>query len=227
MLPFTHSEFLDIFASYNEAVWPSQVVAYVLAAAMLASLVVGAQLRGRIIAAGLALMWLWTGFAYHWLQFTAINKAAWAFGALFVVQGLLFLVASARGMLNFGSDAPGVSRVLGWGLIAYATVLYPLLGQILGPGYPQAPMFGITPCPVTLFTFGLLLLASPPVSRWLLVVPVIWSLVGGSAAFLLQVPQDWPLLLSGASAFLIARSARASALRPASSGPEVWRAEVQ
>lgn len=214
MLPFTHAQFLNVFASYNVAVWPSQVVAYVLAAVMLASLFAGAHLRGRIIAAGLGLMWLWTGVAYHWLQFTAINSAAWVFGGLFVVQGLLFVLASARGMLNFGSDAPGVSRAVGWGLIAYATVLYPLLGQILGPGYPQTPMFGITPCPVTLFTFGLLLLASAPVSRWLLVVPVLWLLVGGSAAFLLQVPQDWPLLLSGASVVLIARSARASALRP-------------
>jgi hypothetical protein len=39
-------------------------------------------------------------------------------------------------------------------------------------------MFGVTPCPVTIFTFGLLL-------------------VGGSAAVLLQVPQDWLLLVSG------------------------------
>ena len=28
-------------------------------------------------------------------------------------------------------------------------------------------------------------------------MPLLWSLVGGSAAFLLQVPQDWALLLSG------------------------------
>jgi hypothetical protein len=26
------------------------------------------------------------------------------------------------------------------------------------------------------------------------VVPGAWSLIGGSAAFLLDVPQDWPLL---------------------------------
>ncbi len=113
----------------------SLVVAYVLAAAMLASLVVDTAFRGRVIAAGLALMWLWTGIAYHWLHFTAINNAAWAFGGLFVVQGLLFLLASARGMLSYDAQPPMVSRLLGWGLIAYATLLYPMLGQILGPGY--------------------------------------------------------------------------------------------
>jgi len=215
MLPFTHAQFLDVFATYNMAVWPSQIAAYALAAAMLGSLaLVGPRLRGPIIAAGLGLMWLWTGIAYHWLQFTVINSAAWAFGALFVLQGLLFVFASVRGLLSFDSESRRPSRWIGWGLIAYATLVYPVLGQTLGPGYPQIPMFGITPCPVTLFTFGVLLLATGPVASWLLVIPVIWSLVGGSAAFLLQVPQDWPLLLSGASVFLIARKGRAARLHP-------------
>jgi hypothetical protein len=43
----------------------------------------------------------------------------------------------------------------------------------------------------------MLLLTTGPVPRWLLVIPVIWSLIGGSAAILLHVPQDWLLLLSG------------------------------
>ena len=58
-------------------------------------------------------------------------------------------------------------------------------------------MFGVTPCPVTIFTFGMLLLTVRPVPRWLFVIPFIWSLIGGSAAILLQVPQDWLLLASG------------------------------
>ncbi len=215
MLPFTHAQFLEVFAAYNVAVWPSQVVAYVLAAVMLGSLaVLTPTWRGRIIAGGLSLMWLWTGIAYHWTQFTTINKAAWAFGALFALQGIFFLLASARGMLIFERAGPRLSRSVGWGLIAYAAIVYPLLGATVGPGYPEMPMFGITPCPVTLFTFGLLMLASGPVPRWMLLIPVIWSLVGGSAAFLLHVPQDWPLLLSGASVFLMARKARRPALRP-------------
>ena len=106
MLPFTHAQFLEVFARYNAAVWPSQESAYGRAAAMLASLVADARARGRISAAGLALMWLWTGIAYHWVQFTAINKAAWAFGGLFAVQGLLFVVAAARGTLRVGCPGP-------------------------------------------------------------------------------------------------------------------------
>jgi Family of unknown function (DUF6064) len=58
-------------------------------------------------------------------------------------------------------------------------------------------MFGVTPCPVTIFTFGMLLATVPPISPWLLVIPFVWSLIGGSAAILLHVPQDWFLLASG------------------------------
>lgn len=209
MLPFTHTQFLEVFATYNLAVWPIQVVVYALAAAMVAALrFAGPGFRSRLMAGGLGLMWLWTGFAYHWLQFTVINKAAWAFGALFIFQGLLFASAAVRGTLLFEAPISRFSRWIGWGLIAYATILYPVLGQVLSPGYPQAPMFGITPCPLTLFTFGVLLLASKPVSPRLLVIPAIWSLVGGSAAFLLRVPQDWPLFISGVVAFIIARMHR-------------------
>jgi hypothetical protein len=78
-----------------------------------------------------------------------------------------------------------------------------LIGFGTGHRYPGMPMFGITPCPVTIFTFGLLLLTTPQVSRWLLPIPFIWSLIGGSAAFLLGVPQDWPLLLSGIAVLLL------------------------
>jgi hypothetical protein len=66
-----------------------------------------------------------------------------------------------------------------------------------GSGYPAMPMFGIAPCPVTIFTFGVLMLARGHVQLWLLAVPVTWSLIGGTAAFLLRVPQDGFLLVSG------------------------------
>ncbi len=78
-------------------------------------------------------------------------------------------------------------------------------------------MFGITPCPVTLFTFGLLLLTTRTVPRRLLVIPFLWSLVGGSAAMLLGMPQDWPLLFSGiaTTAILLTRDRARPAAVPA------------
>ncbi|CAG1019128.1 hypothetical protein BURC_03984 [Burkholderiaceae bacterium] len=37
MLPFTREEFVGVFIEYNLAVWPVQILAYVLGIAMLAS----------------------------------------------------------------------------------------------------------------------------------------------------------------------------------------------
>lgn len=205
MLPFSYEQFLQVFALYNENIFPAQFGAYLLGALMLVALFTGAA---RPVGIGLGLMWLWTGLGYHWLHFTAINKAAWAFGAIFVVQGLLFLHASVVSRrLQFGTGS-GAIGLMGWAYIVYAAVIYPLLGMWTGHAYPQMPMFGVTPCPVTIFTFGLLLLASPRPPLWLLPIPLVWSLIGGSAAFLLQVPQDWFLLVSGVAVIPIAMAQR-------------------
>ncbi len=204
MLPFTREQFLGVFADYNTAVWPAQVAAYVLGLIVVAALLRPSPVGHRVVASVLAAMWVWTGVAYHGFFFAQINPVALVFGALFVVQGVLFVIAGvARRRLVFGHSAGFVS-VLGWVLVVYAAVLYPLLGQSTGHAYPAQPMFGITPCPVTIFTFGVLLLTTAPVPRWLLIIPLAWSFVGGSAAFMLGVPQDWPLLFSGLSLLLLA-----------------------
>lgn len=207
MLPFTRASFLAVFADYNLAVWPMQWLAYAMGLGMAAAVLRPSPAGSRLVSAGLALMWAWTGIAYHAIFFSPINRAALGFGALFVLQGALFAYAGVvRRRLVFGAPA-GLARWLGWGLVAYA-LLYPLLGAWAGPGYPELPMFGITPCPLTLFSFGLLLLTTQPLPRGLLAIPLAWSLIGGSAAFLLDIPQDGPLLFSGLAVVLVLRRGR-------------------
>lgn len=196
MLPFTHDQFIGVFAGYNEAVWPAQVVANLAAVLALVAIALRRPWSGRVVAWVLALMWAWTGVAYHGLHFSTINAAARLFAGAFVLQALALSWWAWRRPpeLAFGL---GLQRGVGLALIAYAMAAYPVLGLALGLRYPAMPTFGITPCPLTLFTFGVLLLARSATPLWLLVIPVLWSLVGGSAAFLLRVPQDWVLLFSG------------------------------
>lgn len=203
MLPFTVDQFFALFGAYNEAVWPVQILSYVLGVAMVVLVIRPSRAGGRFIGLALAVMWVWTGIAYHGLFFSSINKAALPFGVLFVVQGgLLFIETVWRGCMAFGMGR-GPAAWLGWTFVIYAAAIYPLLGMWMGHRYPEMPMFGISPCPVTIFTFGLLLLTTSPVSRWMFVIPVLWSLVGGSAAILLGVTQDWLLLFSGVAVPLI------------------------
>jgi hypothetical protein len=197
MLPFSRDQFLAVFVAYNDAIWPAQVAAYLLGAVAVALALRPAAWSGRVVAAILAAMWLWTGIAYHVVFFTAINRPAYGFGGLFVVEAALFAwwgVVGDRLRFGFRPDVPGWAGIA---LAVYAAILYPLIAIAGGHAYPAMPVFGVTPCPVTLFTFGLLLLTRAPVPRWLLVIPFVWSLIGGSAAVLLGIASDWVLLVSG------------------------------
>jgi hypothetical protein len=197
MLPFTSEQFLGVFVNYNNALWPIQIAAYVLGAVSIASLFRRTRTADRVIAGILAAMWLWTGIAYHALSFSVINKAAYIFAALFIVEGCYLVYAGVyRDQIRFGLR-PLLATAVGISLMAYTAIAYPLIAVATGHRYPEMPMFGVTPCPVTIFTFGMLLLTLRPVPSWLFVIPFVWSLIGGSAAILLNVPQDWLLLVSG------------------------------
>ena len=175
----------------------AQIAAYLLGGIAVALLLRKTPLSDRVVAAILAVMWLWTGVGYHGRWFSAINKAAFLFAALYIVQGCYLIYAGVyRRQLRFGISW-GLATWAGAAFVAYTAIVYPLIGMATGHRYPEMPMFGVTPCPVTIFTFGMLLLTIGPVPRWLLVIPAVWSLIGGSAAILLNVPQDWLLLLSG------------------------------
>jgi Family of unknown function (DUF6064) len=196
MLPFSREQFSAIFVHYNAGVWPAQLVAALVGVLVVAALARPSRAGGRVIGVGLAAMWAWTGVVYHGLHFSAINPAAPVFAALFVIEGAALFHAAAADRLR-PVPTRGRAAWLGWAFVAYAAVAYPMIGVATGHAYAAMPMFGITPCPVTIFTFGVLLLVGASVPWWLWVIPFVWSLIGGSAAFLLGVPQDWLLLLSG------------------------------
>jgi hypothetical protein len=66
------------------------------------------------------------------------------------------------------------------------------------------PTFG-APCPITIFTVGMLLLTVSPVPRSVFVAPAVWGLIGGSSAtFQLGVYEDAGLLIAGVIALVAA-----------------------
>lgn len=212
MLPFTREQFFEVFGAYNAAVWPAQWLAYGLGAVAVAAVLRASAPASRVVAAILAVMWCWTGIVYHGLFFSSINGAARLFALLFVLQGVAFVVEGVVRRRLFFAVRRDAWGAIGGALVAYAAVLYPLIGSVAGHAADRLPMFGITPCPVTIFTAGLMLLARPPLPARLVVIPALWSLIGGSAALLLGVPQDWMLPVAGV---LLAASLRRKAVGPA------------
>jgi uncharacterized protein DUF6064 len=195
-LPFTPQQFFAVFARYNEVVWPMQIVLN--AAALLC---IGLLFRPSVWASRtsyliLSLLWAWMAIAYHFAFFSSINPAAWVFGAIFLLGSIAFAwTGVARAGVSF-RPVPGTRAIVGATLIAFALVLYPVIGYSVGHRYPSAPTFGL-PCPTTIFTLGLLLFSVKPVARWVFGVPLLWAAVGSLAPFQLGATEDLGLLVAG------------------------------
>lgn len=196
-LPFTTEQFLTVFRDYNTAIWPAQIGAYLLGIGALGLAGRDSSMSDRLICLILATFWVWMGAVYHLLFFWAINPAAVLFGGLFLAQGVAFLsIGLRRSPLRF-STRSDLYGGIGGVAVLYALAVYPALGAWLGHGYPQAPMFGVAPCPTTIFTFGLLLWTRGRVPVWLLVIPTLWALIGTTAAVSLGILEDTGLLVAG------------------------------
>jgi Family of unknown function (DUF6064) len=194
-IPFTIEQFFQVFEKYNQAIYPIQFVLILVAVVVIFLAASRKPSRNKIISGLLGLLWLWTGIVYHLIFFTIISPPAYLFGTLFIIQGLLFLYEGvARNRLIFRASRR-FDGILGAVFIAYALVIYPLVGYALGRNFPSTPTFG-TPCPTTIFTFGLLLWADRKISLSLLIIPVLWSIVGTSAALSFGVKEDFGLLVA-------------------------------
>ncbi|GAA0022959.1 hypothetical protein BDS110ZK14_51070 [Bradyrhizobium diazoefficiens] len=125
MLPFTIEQFLGVFASYNRAIWPMQVLAYLLGGLAFVLVFRKDRWADQIVAGILAAMWAWTGIVYHLTFFATINKLAYIFGALFVVQAAAFVyfgVCQNRIDFDYNEESAGV---IGVAFVFYAAAILP------------------------------------------------------------------------------------------------------
>lgn len=210
-LPFTTQQFLEVFRQYNEAVWPMQLV---LPALALAAVVAAARGNGRFVSGCLAALWTWTSLVYFWSFFAQVSPAARVFAVVWLAGALAF-AWKAIGSTPLSFPAPQVPRrVVAAIFILYALVVYPILGHFGGHAYPYGPTFG-APCPVAIFTIGLLWLARPPVGWHLVVAPIVWAAIGSFAILLFGVREDLGLLVAGLSALMLLIPSRRAEPRPA------------
>jgi hypothetical protein len=201
-LPFSLADFLNVFRNYNQSVYPLQIIFYFAAFACIYLLFTKNKNITKIISIFLSFLWLWMGIVYHIIFFSEINKAAYFFGAFFIMQGIMFAGCGLiRKKLSF-EYTKSVANNAGIILVAYALIIYPVLGTFLGHSYPYSPTFGL-PCPTTIFTFGVLLFANKKMPPHLLVVPLLWSVIGFTAALNLTIYEDIGLLVAGLTTFIL------------------------
>jgi hypothetical protein len=195
-LSFNLDQFLALLQKYNLAVWPLQAAAYALGIAALLLAAMRTKYSGRIISGVLAFFWLWTGGVFNLVYFRNFYPLAIVFAALFVVQGFIFALAAAgrpKLSFRFQADARTLTALL---MALYALVGYPFLEALWNRGFPQTLPFGLVPCPTTLFTLALLLLAERKLHWPIFVIPVLYSF-GGVVPVTSGIYEDIGLVAGG------------------------------
>jgi len=221
-MPFTTEQFMQVFKNYNTAVFPVQIILYAAGITAIYFAVKKHKWSDKFIAATLSLLWLWMGIVYHIIFFAAINKAAYLFGVLYILQGglfIYFLFSKKHLSFKFHKNTCGVTGGI---LIVYAMIIYPVIGYFTGHVYPSSPTFGL-PCPTTIYTFGLLLWMDNKCPLNILVIPFLWSILGFSAAVSLGVYEDIGLLVAGllTISMILIRNRKAAILEHSSMVPDI------
>lgn len=202
-LPFTAEQFLHVFTNYNQSIWPMQIFFILLAVICVILIFRNSNYTNTIVTLILAFFWLWMGLVYHIIFFAQINPAAYIFGALFIFESILLLyygIIRKEIKLFYNKD---IFTYSGIAIIIFAIAIYPLIGYFFGHIYPASPTFGL-PCPTTIFTIGILLFNKGELPLGLIIIPVIWSLIGFTAALKLGIYEDTGLLIAGIVTVILA-----------------------
>lgn len=208
-IPFTTEQFFEIIEKYNLAVFPVQLIILLLGILSVIILHSNINSKNKLIGGFLGVLWIWIGIAYHFAFFTEINKAAYVFGGFFVLQGLIFLIETfSRKKLEFEFNGK-IMDFIAYFFLVFGVFIYPVLIYFLESSLEKIITLGL-PCPSTILTFGFLMLTKPKLSKYILVIPALWTIVGTSAAFNFGVYPDYFMALSALIAiiYLITRKKR-------------------
>jgi hypothetical protein len=202
LIPLTEEVLFSLYGSYNQAL---PIVPFLgLALCIVCLLMVVRPFPGstRAISALLAVFWLWNGAVFQFGFLAPLTWVAWIFGVFFVLEGLLFLwLGAARDRLHY-RPALGPRGLGGLILLAFA-LAYPALDMLAGQRWPQLQFAGTLPSPTVLATFAFLLLTQGRTASPLAIIPLLWALLHGAAAFVLGVWQDVAMAIAASGAFLL------------------------
>ena len=128
-IPFTTEQFFEVIANYNIAVFPIQILLVLAGIVCVAFLYSKKSYKDKIIGSYLGILWLWIGVIYHLVFFTVINPAAYIFGILFILQGLLILIETFRNeRLKFNFKAEVIGYVA-YFILVFAIIIYPIFAN--------------------------------------------------------------------------------------------------
>ena len=199
MYSFDLQEFLSLLEHYNIDIWPLQIIAYLLGLLVVLLLFWNSKASNKLILIILSFFWLWTGIVFCSIYWASINEFAYSYSFLFIIQGILFLYAVIGSKISMQFSTKFKS-ILGLIFIFYALIGYQILGHFMGHEYPKFFAFGMVPCPTTIFTIGLFLLAEKRIPIYLFIIPLFVA-VSGIIAVYNGIFEDIGLILAGIAGF--------------------------
>ena len=198
-LLFSPRVYWRMFELHNQAVWPVQIVAVLLGAAILVWTVRPRPGSDRVIWGVLSAAWVLVAFGFLWTRYATINWAAAYAVPLFGAEALLLAwFGTWRGDLHVAARS-AVPSIVGLAIFLYALIGHPFTAVLGSRPFQAAEIVGVTPDPTAMATLGLLLLVAGGALTWaLLAVPLVWCIVSWATLRAMEAPEAWvPLTAAG------------------------------
>ena len=162
-------------SAYNDAIFPIQVL--IMVTGILVTHLLFAKPSPKtngLMKAYLASTFAWSGVVFF-LMFGRELPGTFLGAPLFVITSVLFVADVFIEKTEFKLPSSRWHRHVTVFLILCA-FLYPLFGLPFGHYYPKACVFGVFPCPTTVFALALLAAAVPRVDKKVYILLLIWAL---------------------------------------------------
>ena len=183
--------------AYNNAIFPMQIIAMVTGITLTYfSLAKPNTKTNSLMKTYLAFTFAWNGVVFF-LLFGKELPGTLLGAPLFIVTAVLFVLDIFKKKTEFKLPNARWHKYLTilWILCAF---LYPLIGLPLGHYYPRTCIFGVFPCPTTVFALALLAAAIPKVDKKAYILLLIWALPSVGKCFgALDLQEDCILFIVG------------------------------
>lgn len=180
--PFSSEQFFEILKYYNGLRLPMQLAFCGLALLTVLSIWRQKSYANKLAGFILTFLWTWIGLTYVVIFFLASHLSisynlSLLHALFFVTQGTLLFNYAIRNNSMRLVFQKNINSYFGIILIIYSIIPHHLLNIYLGHPWPVTPAFGI-PCLITIFTFGLFLQSQRYFPAYLLIIPLLFSVIG-------------------------------------------------
>ena len=201
----------DTSGAYNNAIFPTQIIIMVIGIALTCFLFAKPNTKtSKLMKAYLAFTFAWSGIVFF-LIFGKELPGTFLGAPLFIITAILFAgdIFAKKTEFKLPNARWHKYLTIFWILCAF---IYPLIGLPLGHYYPKTCMFGVFPCPTTVFALALLAAATPKVDKTAYILLLIWALPSVGKCFgALDLYEDCVLFLAGVyGLIMLVKSCRAA-----------------